>query len=354
MPVPTLESRKHSQRRGRLYEAREAFATPRPAGASHAGPQEPSPHLWGLILAGGDGQRLQPLIKAWYGHARPKQYCTFFGGHSLLRQTLARVERLIPAAHLLTVVTQAHMIYVRKELCDRAPETVIIQPCNRETGAGILLPLLHIVHRDPEAIVALFPSDHFIREEARFMAAVATAVASLATHPRHLVLLGMAPEGPEREYGWIARGDILEQVSGQAVYRVQQFWEKPTLSVAEGLYRRQALWNTMVLVGHARVVLTLFQTLTPALYGPFAPCRESWEALQDLQVLHEVYATLPVVSFSRAILTQSAPCLGVLPVHGVHWSDWGSPARVMQDLVRYQLWRPARAEVPPRSSCRWS
>jgi Nucleotidyl transferase len=136
MPVPTLESRKHSQRRGRLYEAGEAFATPRPAVASHAGPQEPLPHLWGLILAGGDGQRLQPLIKAWYGHARPKQYCTFFGGHSLLRQTLARVERLIPAARLLTVVTQAHMIYVRKELCDRAPETVIIQPCNRETGGG--------------------------------------------------------------------------------------------------------------------------------------------------------------------------------------------------------------------------
>ena len=110
----------------------------------------------------------------------------------------------------------------------------------------------------------------------------------------------------------------------------------------------------MVLVGHARVVLALFQTLTPALYGPFAPCRESWEALQDLQVLHEVYATLPVVNFSRAILTQSAPCLGVLPVHGVHWSDWGSPVRVMQDLVRYQLWQPVRAEVPPRSSCRWS
>jgi hypothetical protein len=69
MPVPTLESRKHSQRRGRLYEAREVFATPRPAVASPAGPQEPLPHLWGLILAGGDGQRLQPLIKAWYGHA---------------------------------------------------------------------------------------------------------------------------------------------------------------------------------------------------------------------------------------------------------------------------------------------
>src|SRR5215471_7657076 len=186
MHAPTMQSRQRPRYSTRLPEVREALAVPRSTVASNAGMQEPPPHLWGLILAGGDGQRLQPLIKAWYGHARPKQYCTFFGGHSLLRQTLARVERLIPAVRLLTVVTQAHMTYVRKELYDRAPETVIIQPCNRETGAGILLPLLHIVHHDPEAIVALFPSDHFIREEAPFMAAVATAVVSLAAHPQHL------------------------------------------------------------------------------------------------------------------------------------------------------------------------
>src|SRR4029450_14047480 len=63
MPVPTLESRKHSQRRGRLYEAGEVFATPRPAVASPAGPQEPLPHLWGLILAGGERQRLHPVMQ---------------------------------------------------------------------------------------------------------------------------------------------------------------------------------------------------------------------------------------------------------------------------------------------------
>jgi mannose-1-phosphate guanylyltransferase len=286
------------------------------------------------------------LIQAYCGSTRPKQYCTFFGNRSLLRQTLQRAEQLIPAARLLTVITQCHLVYACEELSDRASETVIIQPCNRETGAGILLPLLHIVHRDPAAIVALFPSDHFILEEEQFMAAVATAVASLTTHPLHLVVLGVAPDGPEVEYGWIGMGNRLGQVGGKAVYQVRHFWEKPTRWVADYLYRHQALWNTLVLVGYASVLLELFQTLTPALYAPFGRYWEVLGAPCELQVLQEVYATLPTVNFSQAILAQSAPGLGVLPVHGLHWSDWGSPLRVLQDLVRYRLRDPLCAYVP--------
>jgi len=354
MPVPTLEPLSRPPRDTLLRDAATPVSSPAPAAARHAGRQETSPHLWGIILAGGDGQRLQPLIQAYWGSAHPKQYCTFFGNRSLLRQTLGRVEQLIPAPRLLTIVTQGHLAYAHAKLSDRAPETVIIQPCNRGTGAGILLPLLHIVHRDPTAIVALFPSDHFILEEQPFMATVATAVASLATHPRHLVVLGVAPDGPEVEHGWIGTGRMLGQVGGTAVYQVRHVWETPTLGVAEYLYRHQALWNTLVLVGRARVLLALFQTLTPALYAPLGRYREVLGAPQELQVLQEVYATLPVVNFSRAILAQSAPCLGVLPVHGIHWSDWGSPARVLQDLVRYQLGEPSRTDVPHSRACRWS
>jgi mannose-1-phosphate guanylyltransferase len=352
MPVPTLDPLSRPTRGTLLRDAVAPVPSPAPAAARHAGWQETSPHLWGIILAGGDGQRLRPLTQAYWGSARPKQYCTFFGNRSLLRQTLGRAEQLIPAARLLTIVTQGHLADAREELSDRAPETVIIQPCNRGTGAGILLPLLHIVHRDPTAIVALFPSDHFILEEQQFMATVATAVASLATHPRHLVVLGVTPDGPEVEYGWIGTGRMLSQVGGTAVYQVRHFWEKPTLGVAEYLYRHQALWNTLVLVGYARVLLALFQTLTPALYAPLGRCREVLGAPHELQVLQEVYAILPVVNFSRAILAQSAPCLGVLPVHGIHWSDWGSPARVLQDLVRYQLGEPSRADGPHSRACR--
>jgi mannose-1-phosphate guanylyltransferase len=68
----------------------------------------------------------------------------------MLRHTLARAERLIPPEHLLTIITQRHLPYAREELYDRPPETTLVQPCNRETGPGILLPLLHVHLRDPE------------------------------------------------------------------------------------------------------------------------------------------------------------------------------------------------------------
>jgi mannose-1-phosphate guanylyltransferase len=294
-------------------------------------------HLWGIILAGGDGTRLQPFVQARFGSDRPKQYCTFFGHRSLLRQTIVRAEQLIAPQRLLTIVTQPHLAYAQEELYDRPPETVIIQPGNRDTGAGILLPLIHIFQRDPVAVVALFPSDHFILEEEQFMAAVETAVAGIVTHPLHLILLGVDPGGPEVEYGWIGIGEVLGQVRGKTLCQVQDFWEKPVPFLARHLYLQQCPWNTMVLVGRASVLLELFQTLTPTLYAPFTQCWEVLGSLHELQALQKVYAMLPMVNFSRVILAQSVHRLGVLQVHGVHWSDWGAPQRILHDLACYAL-----------------
>jgi mannose-1-phosphate guanylyltransferase len=195
-------------------------------------------HLWGILLAGGDGMRMQHFIRARFGCECPKQYCTFFGTQSLLRQTICRAERLVPPERLLTVVTQPHLPYAQVELADRPPDTVLVQPCNRETGPGILLPLLHVQQRAPEATVALFPSDHFVLGAQRFMALVAAAAAFVTREPGRLVLLGAAPTQPEIDYGWIEVGDELDQAQGERLYQVLQFWEKPSQPQAQVLWRQ--------------------------------------------------------------------------------------------------------------------
>src|SRR5262245_27930665 len=128
-------------------------ALPAVEGSGGAHMQTTHNHLWGILLAGGDGRRMQHFIRERFGCERPKQYCTFFGTQSLLRQTIHRAECLIPPARLLTVITQPHLPYAQVELADRPPGTVLVQPCNRETGPGILLPLLHVQQREPEALV---------------------------------------------------------------------------------------------------------------------------------------------------------------------------------------------------------
>jgi mannose-1-phosphate guanylyltransferase len=94
-------------------------------------------HFWGIVLAGGEGKRLQPFIRACLGCERPKQYCAFIHNRSMLRHTIQRAERIIPPEHLLTVVIQPHLRYVQEELYDRLSETIVVQLSNRETAPGI-------------------------------------------------------------------------------------------------------------------------------------------------------------------------------------------------------------------------
>jgi mannose-1-phosphate guanylyltransferase len=255
----------------------------------------------------------------------------------MLRRTIRRAERIIPPKRLLTVVIDPHLPYVEEELGDRPSETIIVQPCNRETAPGILLPLLHVCQRDPQAIVAILPSDHFILEEEPFMAAVENAVAFVNEHPQHPVLLGVEPRRPEVEYGWIELGSAIGRHRDAEVYHVNRFWEKPSLEAASALYFNGCLWNTMVLVVRATALLELFERLTPALMRCFDRIKGTLVSHEEAGALQEVYAELPSVNFSQAILAPSPHRLGVVRVRDVYWSDWGDPTRLQQDLARFGL-----------------
>jgi mannose-1-phosphate guanylyltransferase len=297
-------------------------------------------HLWGIVLAGGDGHRLQPFIRTHLGTERPKQYCALLDHRSMLRHTLARAERLIPPEHLLTIITQQHLPYAREELHDRPPETTLVQPCNRDTGPGILLPVLHVHRRDPEAVVVLLPADHFIREEARFMAAIACAAAYTDECPADPILLGITPSRPEVDYGWIEAGKEFRRVQGESVHQVRRFWEKPCLDKATSLYRKGCLWNTMVLVARATVLLDLFEKRTPGLLRAFEPVRRALGSPCEVEAVQMAYAMLRPINFSQAVLASRPSRLRVLPVHGVYWSDWGDPARILHDRARFALQQP--------------
>ena len=231
---------------------------------------ETAAQLCGLVLAGGEGQRLRSFIRRLRGDSLPKQYVKFTGTRSMLEHTYGRAEKLIPRERVFTVVNQAHMKYpaVVDQLGGRRRGTVVVQPENRETGPGLLLPLMHIHKRYPNAIVAVLPSDHFIREQDRLMRHVRLAHAIVKRQPSTLVLLGIKPEYGESEYGYIVPTTDWD-ANGWGTSAVTKFVEKPDLMRAHKLIACCALWNTMMMVFKADTLLQWVDELRPEIYRHF-------------------------------------------------------------------------------------
>ena len=220
-------------------------------------------NIWGVILAGGEGRRLQSYVHSLYNDMRPKQFATLVGDKSMLQLTLDRVKKIIPSERIFIAVTNNHMPYVEDQLGKQPLERIVIQPFCRETAPGILLSLLHIFKRDQHARVVLFPSDHFILEEERFMMYVKHAASFVRSHQKYIVLLGMVPQNSTSDYGWVVRGKELARYDTKVIYSVNGFYEKPCPAVAAELQSKGGLWNTLILVGNVAMMIDQFRMLTP-------------------------------------------------------------------------------------------
>jgi mannose-1-phosphate guanylyltransferase len=294
-------------------------------------------HLWGIVLAGGEGNRLKDLVKKQYGYHRPKQFCTFIGTRSLIRHTLDRALKLIPQEHLLTVITKHQYKYAVEEIGDPLSKMTITQPCARETSAGILLPMLKINQEDPEAIVTIFPSDHFINEEKRFMDYVKEANLFVVNNPDSIVMLGVKPDRIESGYGWIEPGTTIIYEDGKIIKRVKRFWEKPNPEKAEILWYNGCLWNTFVLIGRSLTFIKQMHDCIPEVFNAFEPIRKELGSSLEKITLEKIFKFIPALNFSRFVLEMIPEHLCVMEVSDIYWSDWGDEERIRNDLEKLSL-----------------
>ncbi len=291
--------------------------------------------IWGLVLAGGEGRRLQSFIRSQYGTDTPKQYCTFTGTRSMLRHTIDRAEMLIQPERILTLVSKENSRYARHQLSDRPSGTVIVQPVKRETGPAILYLLLHVYRRDPEAIVCSFPSDHFIWNEQSFMKHIEFSSEFVASNPQAIMLLGVQPHQAETGYGWIVPAEQIADNNVEQVYHVSRFVEKPDASTAYQLYLKGGLWNTMIIVSKVKSLLTSFETFTPTLYQAFWGIRDVLGSSLEAHIVEEVYSKFSPMNFSYSILEKIPVGLRAVRMQGVYWNDWGDSARIQSDIQRF-------------------
>jgi len=291
--------------------------------------RRPGEQAWALVLAGGDGTRLQALTRKIAGAPIPKQYCRIVGDRSLLEATLGRTFPLVPRERTLVVVNRSHLELALPQLLDVPPGNVLVQPCNRDTGPGIVFGLLGLVARHPHGPVVVFPSDHYVDDGSAFREHVERAILLVDRFPTKIALLGIRPTHPEPAFGYIEPGPplVVAGLESLPAYQVGGFHEKPSVELAKHLLRRGALWNSFVMVFHPSRLLALLQE----------------QRSSDVERLRSVirsgggYEDVPRWNFSADFLTNIADHLLVVPVDGVYWSDWGTPEAVEQTLAVLRL-----------------
>src|SRR6266699_4653035 len=146
---------------------------------------------WAVILAGGDGTRLQSMTRTITGDDRPKQFVPVIGGSTLLDQTRRRVALSVLPGQTLFIVTEKHQRFYRSMAGGVSPNLLLEQPENKGTAPAILYALMRMAAKSPKAIVALFPSDHYFADDENFMSHVNAAFDAVQAQPNTVTLLGI-------------------------------------------------------------------------------------------------------------------------------------------------------------------
>jgi len=276
--------------------------------------------LHALVLAGGAGRRLEGIVREIEGRPLPKQYCAFGRRHTLLQETLTRTALLTPRLTWVAV-QENHLAVARSQA---AGAVLVPQPGDRGTAVGVLLPLLHILRADPEALVVLTPSDHGVHSAGEWTRGIATACAAVEARRAGIVLLGVEASEPRTDYGWIRPGPPL----GGGLRRVLQFREKPEAGEAGRLLATGALWNTMVLVGRGSDLLALFRRLRPELTRRLEE-EGLEEGVRGRGRLRRLFASLDRWDFSHEVVGAALGLAVYRWRRRLGWSDLGTPERLL-------------------------
>lgn len=285
-----------------------------------------SASLFVLILAGGSGERFWPLSR----RSRPKQLLALFSESTLLEDTLARLDGLVPRDHVLILTNQDQEKAVRALLPGLPAENIVAEPAKRDTAAAIALGAAWIALRDPEATMIVLPADHLIQNREAFHATLRSAVAA-AEQTGDIVTIGIRPTWACPGFGYIEQGKAVEIRGASApVFEVRRFREKPDAALAaQFLAQGNFRWNAGMFIWPLATLRAALAEHAPEL-AEFVTGITREKNLDA--ALAEKFPTLPKISVDYAIMEKAARVL--VAEAQFDWDDVGSWTAVAKYLER--------------------
>ncbi|MDA0834276.1 MAG: mannose-1-phosphate guanylyltransferase [Planctomycetota bacterium] len=273
--------------------------------------------LHAVVMAGGSGTRFWPASR----RAFPKQFLKLSGNRTLLQGTLDRVAPIIPGGRQWVVTNPSLAAETARQLPALSSGQIILEPCARNTAPAIGLAAIHLLARDPDAVMLVLPADHVISPDEVFVQSVNDAASIVADDPQQLVLFGVVPDFPATGFGYIERGEIL--IDGSPAYRVAAFREKPDEVTAKTyLACGRYYWNCGIFVWRADRILASLAQCEPDISEKLKTVARSIDETDYDDVLLREFPAMKSISIDYAVLEKGGS-VAVVPAPYT-WNDVGS------------------------------
>ncbi len=275
-------------------------------------------NYYAVLMAGGVGSRFWPISTSSY----PKQFHDMLGtGDTLIQRTFQRLNKFVPTENILILTNERYNDLVLEQLPMVKQEQVVLEPAMRNTAPCILYAALKIQKRNPNAVMIVAPSDHWIEDEDTFAKEVTTCF-DKCEKEEVLCTLGIKPTFPNTGFGYIE----FEKGSNTDLKKVHQFREKPDYETAkEFLAQGNFLWNAGIFMWGVKTIVNAFKNYQPGQYQLFHSGIDKYNTSEERAFIQEKYPMAENISIDYAILERSK-AIYVLPAT-FDWNDlgtWGS------------------------------
>jgi mannose-1-phosphate guanylyltransferase len=258
---------------------------------------------------------------------RPKQLLALTGTQTMLQSTVSRLDGLMPSERIWIATGKSLAEPIAEQLPELPHSNILVEPCKRDTAACIGLAALALIQKDPEAVMAVMPSDHVIAEPGAFQQALLAADELVRERPDRIVTFGIKPTYPAESFGYIERGKALDNhwpaAEGLNLYRVAKFREKPAATVArEYVDSGKFYWNSGIFVWSARTILAALNHHQPELARRLQSIQQAWDKPGFAEILDREFSAIRGISIDYAVMEHARDV--VVIEAPFTWDDVGS------------------------------